>query len=464
MSGHKKATITISQKEYQRLHKNELRMRFLREPVQEDLEQLQHQAQDAYLGEISDLQSRQHDFERTISNFDGYLRELESETSRALQEHQVELNETLLRTAEQSWNDTRRALKNQDERTKAFLKDLAASVEEQFSRLTGQIRDIQSNQTLRAEKVRQWLQQAGQMLEFIQAHYQHEKFAPGEVSSQVQTFQLVQENYKNGFLETALAQSQQIYLVLSNLRLRLESHQHHFNLLLEVARQNIEKLYLLAEENRTMPALDLDGNETDTLLDVDYWSARKLGRLIGQIQGLSLSLSTAPESLSTEEISYLIDEKLPALQQELEEIIYQARLNALNSQLRINIADLVLQALETQGYSVAHAQYLNKDMRQEFQVQVENMQGNQVLIQVIPNQGFENELQLHALHQTATTRHEMQQQTLEISRALNYFGLSLGPVTEMDHTNPNPQPLPGRNLRRVNPEIEKISWKQTRTH
>jgi len=461
MSGHKKATITISQKEYQRLHKNELRMRFMREPVQDNLETLRYQAQDAYQQDLQNLEIRQRDFENTISGFETHIRHLETETNGALIDHQTALSESILLAAEQSWDETQLALQSQEARTNALLHDLAANFEGQVARLADQYNSDIANYKTRAEKVRLWIVQTFQMLQFIQEHYDHEKFAPGQLEAQTQTLQLVQDNFENGFLETALAASQQVYFALSNLRLHLESQQHHYNILLEVAGQNIEKLYLLASENRSLPGLDLDGNEMDTLLDIDYWSSRKLSRLLNEIQGLARALDNNQDSLTTQELAHLIENEIPRLEHELEEIISRARLNALNSQLRINIADLVLQALETQGYRIEDAQYLNKDMRQEYQVTVENMEGNQVLVQVIPNQGYENELQMHSMNHTARTRHELQQQTREIGKALNYFGLSMGPITEMDPIHPDSQTPRNGRQRRINPQVKDITWKQT---
>jgi len=461
MSGHKKATITISQKEYQRLHKNELRMRFMHEPVPENLKTLEYHAQDAYQKELQNLETRQRNFENIISGFEAHIRNLETETNGVLIDHQTGLSEFILLAAEQNWNKTQQALQSQEARTNALLHDLTSNFEGQIALLTDQYNSENVNRKTRADKVRQWIVQTIQMLQFIQGNYDHEKFAPGQVEAQIQPLQLAQDNFENGFLETSLAASQQVYFALSNLRLQLESQQHHYNILLEVAGQNIEKLYLLANENRFLPGVDLDGNEMDTQLDIDYWSSRKLSRLINEIQGQAHALENNQQTLNNQILTHLIEIEIPRLEQQLEDIIYRARLNALNSQLRINIADFVLQALETQGYRIEDAQYLNKDMRQEYQVMVKNMEGNQVLVQVIPNQDYENELQMHSMNQTARTRHELQQQTREIGKALNYFGLSMGPITEIDPIHPNTQTSRNGRQRRINPQIKDITWKQT---
>ncbi len=460
MSGHKKATITISQKEYQRLHKNELRMRFMQRPDEDHFEAARSQALEAYQQDLQNLEYRQRNFEDLINGFEDHLRNLETEASSALIDQQTEISETICQAVDQTWNETQSALQSQEAQFNSFLQDLSANIESQLAQITDQQNTERSNRKNQFEKVRQWIKQAYQMLQFIQQHYDHEKFAPGEIETHHQGLRLAQDNLENGFPETALGTSQQVYLALSGLRVRLESQQHQWDVLLELANQKMKKLYLLACENRSLPGLDLDGNEIDEMLDIDFWSSRKLSRLINQIQGTARNLYTNRETIHTEDLSDLLENQIPHLEQELEEIIYQARLNALNSQLRINIADMVLQALATQGYSIGEAQYQNMDMRQEYSMKVQNPEGNQVLIQVIPNQGCENELQLHSLNNTARTQHELRQQTREISNALNHFGLSMGPVTEMEHWNPEKPTLRSGYPRRVRSQIKETAWKQ----
>ena len=460
MSGHKKATITISQKEYQRLHKNELRMRFMREPNPENHEVVRSQAIETYQQNLQELESRQRNFENLVEGFEGHIRDLELETSGVLIEQQSAINSTIVQATEENWNQTQNALQAQQDNINTLLQELSNHIEGRFSQLANQQNAEKINHKTRVEMVLQWITQAHQMLDFIERNYDHNKFASGQIEAFYQTLKLAVDNFENGFLETALSSSQHTYIALSNLRIKLENQQNQWNVLFELAVQKTEKLFTLAIANRTLPGLDMDGNETDTQLDIDFWSARKLSRLINQIQGFTKNLENNANAIQTDELTNRIEIQIPELEKNLEDIVYRARLNALNSQLRINIADLVLQALETQGYSIEDAQYLNQDMRQEYQVKVENLEGNQVLVQVIPNQDCDNELQLHTLNNSARTQYDLRRQTREISSALNHFGLSMGPITEMEQTNLEKTTYRNSRTRQNTTQIKDASWKQ----
>jgi hypothetical protein len=102
--------------------------------------------------------------------------------------------------------------------------------------------------------------------------------------------------------------------------------------------------------------------------------------------------------------------------------------------VRINIADLVVQALEQQGFVLQESQYNNNDQRKAFSARVQNLEGSEVIIQVMPVPGDagKNELQLHSLDKDMRTEHELRQRSLEISRTLNDYGLVVGAMTTAD--------------------------------
>ena len=70
-------------------------------------------------------------------------------------------------------------------------------------------------------------------------------------------------------------------------------------------------------------------------------------------------------------------------------MIYQARLDAIQSQLRINIADLALQALESQGYSLQEAGFAEDDLRGSFEATLRNEDRSSISLRILPKQGQE---------------------------------------------------------------------------
>ena len=90
MSGLKKATVTLSENEYHKLHDAQMRLRFLERKVPDMLEEAQ-EAGNALLWEnVSLLRDRQQDYQELVNGFDEQVRDLESVTAESLAAYQEE--------------------------------------------------------------------------------------------------------------------------------------------------------------------------------------------------------------------------------------------------------------------------------------------------------------------------------------------------------------------------------------
>ncbi len=94
------------------------------------------------------------------------------------------------------------------------------------------------------------------------------------------------------------------------------------------------QLLLDAEGLKEIPSTDLDGNEIGQMIDVDYWSSRRLSRLKTLIQNRLLQIDADAETLETEDLLTIQQQELPRLFEELENTCNLAIEEALNSQLR----------------------------------------------------------------------------------------------------------------------------------
>jgi hypothetical protein len=125
------------------------------------------------------------------------------------------------------------------------------------------------------------------------------------------------------------------------------------------------------------------------LIDLDYWSGGAYQVLLGEAKGLYQHLRKRQRSLGIEELRRIKDHELALLQTRLKSMIYQARLEAIQSQLRINIADLALQALESQGYSLQEAGFAEDDKRGSFVATLRNEDQSSISLTIMPKQGQE---------------------------------------------------------------------------
>jgi len=173
-------------------------------------------------------------------------------------------------------------------------------------------------------------------------------------------------------------------------------------------------------------------------VDLAYWSNGKYRELLEKSRQLLALLSREQRSISTEELKKTNNELLPVIREKFETIIYDARLLALNSQLRMNIAERALQALETQGFQLNESGYTNQDMRASFTANLENADGSRVMIQVLPaeqpKQELTNELVVITNHPYLKTEQEARLQWQELCRTLNQYDLHV--------SRPELQPTP----------------------
>jgi hypothetical protein len=94
----------------------------------------------------------------------------------------------------------------------------------------------------------------------------------------------------------------------------------------------------------------------------------------------------------------------------------------------VNIADLVVDTLNHQGFALEDATYNKVDMRQAYSAKLRNYEGAEVIVYVVPTgEGLgENQLHLESLDTARRTEHELHQRWQEISSGLQSVGLDVG--------------------------------------
>jgi hypothetical protein len=431
MSGLKKATVTLSENEYRKLHDAQMRLRFLERKVPDMLEEAQ-EAGNALLWEnVSLLRDRQQEYQELVNGFDDQVRHLESVTGESLAAYQENFYASLQNVAGDLLDHTSQALAEQNQLFLDLYTQENNLRQEQLSHLEHQITTLQGSARQKRAYAMQWIDAARKLANFLQVKYDANKFAPGQVEKLGMELQLCLQNLNQGMPEAALLNAQQTFSRLSELRGDLERKQNEWSVLYQACRLTAHRFYTILAGSQRLPALDTDGNELPYEIDVDFWCGRKLSRLAEKTRNVLQQLQKDQAILDAPALNQLIQTDFPAFQEELDKLIVDARLAALNSQVRINIADLVVQALEQQGFVLQESKYSNNDQRKAFSARVQNLEGSEVIIQVMPVAGDagKNELQLHSLDKDQRTEHELRQRSQEISRTLNEYGLVVGAMT-----------------------------------
>jgi len=430
MSGHKKATVTLSEDEYRRLHDAEMQLRFMKKKLPEMIQVEQDENLAVIQDNLARMEQRQGDYKEIVNQFDDQLRYLEMDTADALVEQHSRLQETIHDISEGLLANTETVLSEQARIFEEMVIEEHNQRQVQMLELENQMLDYSQREQKKGEYVSRWLEQCLVLSSFIKERYAYKKFSPGTLEKIEQNLYLAQENLAHDNSEAALVIAQTAYSQLSELRLVLERQQSSWQILYQTSLLTVHRFLEEIGNNQNLPALDLDGNELPENVDIDYWSGRKLSRLSEYARNVLQQLERNQRLLDHAALNKLLHETIPGMQHDLDKNIFDARWAALNSQIRINIADLVIQALEQQGFTLQKALYNNHDLRKTFSAYVQNYQGNEVVIQVNPVAGDagKNELQLFSLDEEQRTQHELKQRSKEVTDSLKRFGLVIGSV------------------------------------
>jgi hypothetical protein len=428
MSGYKRTTVSISPKEYKRLHEAEMKLRFMEKDLPELMNEFEEEKNSSIQEDFKQLEGRQSDFLNLLAGFDQQIRGIEVNTSQCLTNQQVEF-----------WNSVQSVLEDTHQNNKVELLEQTRSYNNQFtseleshqqeiSELNQSLLHLSQRQREKTSIAQEWISTAQSICEFIASHYDQRFINPGQLESLSARLNQSQQNLDYGLDEAALASAQEVYARCSELRIELEKRQSEWEILFSTARQQTRQLYNLATHCSPCPALDIEGNELPVQIDVDFWTSGNLSKLIEQIQTNLEQLDQRKEQWDTNSLKNYLQQAIPEIRAALDNTVYQGRLSVLSSQLRINIADVVVQALASQGFEIQQSLYSNDDMRKSYSARLKNLEGSEVVVKISPIQGEpgQNDLHLHSLDAAQRTEHELHQRALEISQALHQYGLQVG--------------------------------------
>lgn len=420
MSGRKRTTITIPEGEYQWLLAQEQRLTEIRRVVPEVEEAIRAVRRET-AHSLKEVERRQQLLQQALQQVHSDLQQLEIETARRLQRQQEEMRQAL----QDVRHEMHQLIKEQERHFQEMLAEERQTRERQMARIQERIDALVADTQRKMEIARIWIEGAQTMQDFIDRNYRHQLFRPGALERLERDLRQAQENLNQGIPEAALAQAQEAYHELSDLRIELERLEAEWHLWRSAALESAREILAMAQAHRKCKAIDLEGKELDLAIEVDWWTGGRLSELEREVQELVHSLQEEEKPLSIDELRKVVEEKAPALRQRLGEIVRDARLAVLGSQLRINIADLVVQALREQGFEVQDATYEGEDMRGGYYVRAQALDGSEVVVAVTPQEGrpMENELQIHSYDIGQHSEREIEKRAMELARALEARGL-----------------------------------------
>lgn len=428
MSGHKRATVSISQDEYHKLFEAERNLLLTTAQIPEDeicLRQEIHS--EAVQKNLHQIQNRQADYEELIQGLNNRIQSLEWETANHLTSQQEILIANLDHVGEELWSKADQIIDQRTQQLQSVVQDENDWVRSQLDLIMQQQQASSLRQNEIHKEIFTWLQDSSNLIEFIRCHYHHELLTPNELENFSSKLTSLENAVQNQQYDGLWLAAQSLTLDLTHYRRVLEKEETTWTSYQNLACEKLESFLRKMEAYRTIEAVGLDGIPSQQLLEVNDWTSGRYDSLFHEIEMKIKEISNHENFLPIESIKPVLESYLPECELQLYDLIHQARYESLNSQLRFQVAKTILKALAAQGFKPVNGSYEDRDFQKGYYALARDPNGCEVRISVEPNKVNFGSNQLHLVSSDSDQRtyHELRQRAKEIAKSLKQEGLEV---------------------------------------
>ena len=413
MSANKKAMVQFNRREYQRLRSLERTAIFSNgweQKKQSGAIEQQMQLQ------LLQMQERQQDYQQIIADMSGELSLIEQDTGAVLFDQQQTYLQQLNELESDLMSETQQVLEEERTLFQTHLQQMDDQYREQITQIEEELQQVQLSQQQKIKLAAEYIEKIEQITTWIGESYQCEKFLPDQMREIEDDITLLNRNYDFGNYESVISQSLQIELSLNRMRVTLEELENEWGVLCEAVKQHASRLNRAVREQRRVHPIDMDGNILqDQLISVNHWTGSRLVDFSQRVKETYENISNHNNEYSISDLRNWIENDLPALEDDLVDIVMTARMNVLDSQLRKNIADVIIKTLQEQGFAVRSIDAKRDVIDHPIQVDFENTSGDEIYVYIQPD---EDEYANNNISIQTSESHPMYEYELENRRNL----------------------------------------------
>ena len=435
MSGHKIASITISQEEYRRLYELEKSVQYEAEsfPKIEEPEAIQALAKSVITGHIQN----QNQYIEMVSQVDDQIAEIESRVIA----HNLNLEETYVSALIQNEAQINNRIALIDEKMDQSLSQVDQRIDELCVKVdaNGEMIEALLNRGQTYEAAFYSLMDLiSGCSNFIQEQFPIHLYDVNELSTSIRKAHIAESNWEEGLFEAAISQAQNIFIDLDSLRMKT-SHRHmewviRYNQLVYQVRGLGEEL----AQSATIRPIDSNGIILDEEINLDYWSRGEYGDICKKFNQLVELVNSNEMDLSTELMNQDIFPTLRELKFALSETITQARINVISSQNRYELANRILTALIEQGYVPVSGNYKQGEYLNGYSASVRSHDGSEISVIIDPEELSPLQNKLHVLSSDAgrISDHELKKRAEEIRQSIDGANFQVSPLVQTLEVKP----------------------------
>ncbi len=437
MSGKKRITVTVDQSAWQDAQQKAARLRDVQRELPSMLEAVRRAQQEQAARDAAEMRTRQEGLERSLRGLSDQARRLEASTNRRLQATTEMLLNEVRESAGQIRAETRQLL---DEQAGRFAGELDREREErrrEFAGLRGELDEIHADRDRVAAAAATAAADARPIHDAIARDLPHERFAAGRLATLGKHLAVAEDNVAQGHGEAALAQAQGLYVELGELRVEIELKNAEW---MAARLAALSAVTALRETISINTRLDVTDDGVTAELDVDFWSDGELGAIKAEAGRLSARVSAGDDPPTLDELRVIAERDVPALDERLSAAVATARTRQWASQIRVNLAERVVDVLEhTTGYVWdGEATYAGEDQRGAFYSKLRDLDESEIVVEVAPDEdGKSCVLRVLSYESGTPDETERRERAKAIVGGLREQGLSTGEAAA-EHELPDP--------------------------
>ena len=292
------------------------------------------------------------------------------------------------------------------------------------------VESLEARDRARHEIAADFLDACERLDTFINAYYDPNMIDAVQYDSYTGLLERAASALDNDLPEAAYTSAERAYLGLSEMRLALEEAEMLQVLLRQQVRDRLAALQDAIADAEWVQPVDFEGQllADEEAINVDYWVENARIRLAQRADDLAARVNSEGfEAATLDELEHLDENMLPELETMLDECVSDALLEVIYAQVRANITEMALHALQSQGYEITRNGITDGNERRACRIKLDGpgAVGVDMKVSRLSNDPTASQLEMSYSDAQDLTPHEINRRTSEINLALRKNGIEV---------------------------------------
>jgi hypothetical protein len=385
MSGKKR--ITVDEDAWQAAMSRANRLRDVERELPGMIAAVQRAQEEQAARDRAAMQARQDALAKQLGQLSDQARRLEASTTRRINAAAATIVNEAREANRELRAETRQLLDQQEQRFDTALDAERTERQREAAALRSELERDRLARASVLDAARTAAADARVLHDAIAGSLPHERFAAGKLARLTDRLAIAEASVAAGTGEAALAQAQELYLSLGELRAEVELKDAEWRAAHLTA---VAAVTALAEQVRYNTLIKVTDEETGVSaeLDTDFWSDGKLSAISREANQLADRVGDQADPPDLAELREISERRVAELNERLSTVVATARTRQWASQVRVNMAELVVGVLEAESGYVwdGEATFAGSDQRESFYSKLTHPDASEIVVEVAPDE------------------------------------------------------------------------------